>query len=112
MGSPPVSGLRLPSREALLASLPPGLGHLRARRWTQGLLTLGGFLFVAYVVLNPADYARPPPPWGLVLAGLAVFLGFWLYAARDLERLEGPGTERGRATGRPFSRRDGAPRRR
>ena len=101
MGSPALSRLRLPARAALLASLPPGLGHLRARRWTQGILTLGGFLFLTYVVLNPADYAQPPPLWALVLAGLAVFLAFWFYAALDLERAWGPGMGRGRATGRP-----------
>ncbi len=101
MDASPLPRLRLPAREALFASLPPGLGHLRARQG-RGLTLLAAFLFLLYVAVNPAHYAAPPPPWGLALAGLAVFLAFWLYAARDLERSAGPDTARGRGvTGRP-----------
>ncbi len=102
MDAPPISRLRLPAREFLLASLPPGLGHLRARQ-SRGISLLAGFLFLLYVAVNPAHYAVPPPPWGLALAGLAVFLLFWLYAARDLERSTGPDPLRGRPTPRPWA---------
>lgn len=92
---------RWPGRAALLASLPPGLGHLRERNWNRGLSLLLGSLFLLYVALNPAHYAIPPPPWGLGLIGAGLALLLWLYAARDLERGAGGGAGRGRATGRP-----------
>lgn len=67
-------------------------------------MLLAASLFFTAVAAHPAHYAVPPPPWGLALAGLAVFTLFWLYAARDLDRHPGPGASRGReVTGRPWA---------